>query len=105
MVVRDKPVSVESRLIPPHPKSNALSATYQRCCASLRVDRTLNHRFSSAESPRLDIHHSVENSQPFVQLVFARSLTIGSVERGRVRPSVKTRLGLCQASAAARQTG
>ena len=39
MVVRDKPVTVERRLMPPQPKSNALSATYQRCCASLRVDR------------------------------------------------------------------
>ena len=77
MVVRDKPVSVESRLIPPHPKSNALSATYQRCCASLRVDSTFNHRFSSAESPRLDIHHSVENFRPFVQLVFSRPLSPG----------------------------
>ena len=55
MVVRDKPVTVERRLMPPQPKSNALSATYQRCCASLRVDSTFNQRFSSAESPRLGI--------------------------------------------------
>ena len=74
MVVRDKPVTVERRLMPPQPKSNALSATYQRCCASLRVDSTFNQRFSSAESPRLGIQHSVENSRPFVQFILSQPL-------------------------------
>ena len=75
MVVRDKPVTVERRLMPPQPKSNALSATYQRCCASLRVDSTFNQRFSSAESPRLGIQHSVENSRPFVQFILSQPLS------------------------------
>src|ERR1700730_6884142 len=74
MVVRDKPVISDSRLMPPRPKSRALSATYQRRCASLRVDSTLSHRFSLPGSPRLDIHHRVENSPSFVQLVLARPL-------------------------------
>ena len=74
MIVRDKPVTVERRLMPPQPKSNALSATYQRCCASLRVDSTFNQRFSSAESPRLGIQHSVENSRPFVQFILSQPL-------------------------------
>ena len=51
MVVSDKPRRwCVFRLMPHQPKSNALSATYQRCCASLRVDSTFNQRFSSAST-------------------------------------------------------
>src|SRR5213593_230292 len=79
IVVRDIPVNSHRRLIPPRPKSNALSATYSRAWNSFNVLSTFSHRRSSklALTFCLDliIHLKLLPDQRFVQLIIPAPLS------------------------------
>src|SRR6059036_150329 len=80
IVVRDIPVNSHRRLIPPRPKSNALSATYSRAWNSFNVLSTFSHRRSSklALTFCLDliIHLKLLPDQRFVQLIIPAPLRV-----------------------------
>src|SRR6266849_3496512 len=91
IVVRDIPVNLERRLIPPRPWSRALSATNNRAWNSFNVFSNLSQRLSSGER-RLDllIHPTVTESRRFVQIIHPARLK--EIAEGRSRknhPSVR----------------